>query len=373
MARDRAGNCFCMTMTITVLIILALLGQSTCFFSSELHTFVAKMQTLAHEYRKQKIDTLPDDQRQKLFQSQYEDIARALCCLVKGNEGLLKEVHGVYIGHYRQIVLACKRALGDDVAIDVIGSRIRGTAAWQDCDLDLEVWRRSGSKLVKEPFSDIEKSQRMVAANLAKLQFVERLEVGSRAIKFRIGVTNIDLVLWRCRPEEFPNLRGGSSFYENTARINAFLDESPMARAAIIGVKQLFSVGARPKGILIDAIAWRLALAGEIPLSSEAAGDEYCVELFEACLRLARALMSGESSPIFGNDLRRDLSKLPAGWRRQKYMLGFEIVQLKGEAWMQCELLYMYLCWILHKDTRGHLFNLDRATLEQQGCRGQQS
>jgi hypothetical protein len=69
----------------------------------------------------------------------------------------------------------------------------------------------------------------------------------------------VDLVLWRPRREEFPRLRGGEDFYNNSARINKFLEQTPAARAAIIGVKSL-QLEDRPKGILLEAIVWPLRL-----------------------------------------------------------------------------------------------------------------
>ena len=85
---------------------------------------------------------------------------------------------------------------------------------------------------------------------------------------FRVPA-HVDLVLFTKRPEEFQFLRGGPDFVENSARINRFFSEFPATRAAVIAVKTPFKKR-RPKGIVLAAIAWRLA--ENFPLTRMPAG-----------------------------------------------------------------------------------------------------
>ncbi|CAE7723837.1 unnamed protein product [Symbiodinium sp. CCMP2456] len=155
-----------------------------------------------------------------------------------------------------EIEHACSHALGGDIVLELLGSTARGTGLnFIDGDMDIQVSRRPGSGRAHEPFTDTDK--RRVAQNLEKLDFISDVTIGNIAIKFAMTAINVDLVLWKERSEEFPALRGGSTFYNNSKRINAFLDQSPIAKQAIIAIKTYFARG-RPKGLLLEAIAWRL-------------------------------------------------------------------------------------------------------------------
>lgn len=149
-----------------------------------------------------------------------------------------------------------------------VRSLLRGTAAG-DWDLDYQVRRSPSSKQARKPFTETDKQK--VAQNLGKLPVVSGpVTVGNVAIKFQLkdsASTHVDLVLVSTRPEEFSKLRGGKDFYENSKRINCFLEQTPVARDAIIGVKACFP-HRRPKGILLDALAWRLSKTCPFPLKT---------------------------------------------------------------------------------------------------------
>ena len=224
---------------------------------------------------------------------------------------------------YWDLVDACSHALGP-IVIEMVGSRTRRTAAIQDNDLDFQVRRGPRSEQKDEPFTDDDMQK--VARNLEMLNSViGPVIVGNVAIKFKmrtridnIDMTiHVDLVLWRPRREEFPRLRGGDDFYENSARINRFLEQTPAARAAIIGVKSL-QCDDRPKGLLLEAIAWRLSKTFPFQLTRTArvyAGSEEETwklqqECFKFFMHVMQNLNKWEASP-FGGDLKADLALLP--------------------------------------------------------------
>ena len=126
---------------------------------------------------------------------------------------------------------------------------------------------------------------------------------------------SVDLVLWKPRLEEFPNLRGGEDFYENSERINDFLEQTPAARAAIVGVKENVMLG-RPKGILLEAIAWRLWAT--FPDKGTCRTDVQSFLFFDYMLA---CLANWEVSP-FGNDLKQDLARLPEK-KREEHLQSF--------------------------------------------------
>ena len=225
---------------------------------------------------------------------------------------------------YQELTRACAHALGDDILVQVIGSRKRRTSTVLDYDM---VKRRPDSKRADVPFTDEDKAK--VASNLEKLPFVTSLTIGNIAIKFHVCDTMVDLVLWRERPEEFPRLRGSTSFEDNTACINDFLDESPVARDAIVTLKRVFP-RARPKGILIEAMTWRLAVAGEIPFASSTEKKAYAANVCQSCLKMVKELVNWEWSPVFGRDLKQDLENLPDA-KRDEYLSGLEKVRELGK------------------------------------------
>ena len=281
--------------------------------------------------------SLPPASKEKLLRSRAKSIAYALGVWVKEESEQVK-LTGPRPWHFQELTYACEHALGQDINVQVIGSRARGTAALNDHDMDIQVKRRLESKRANQPFTDSDMLR--VASNLAKLGFVKNLTVGNIAIKFRIFEIMVDLVLWRERREEFPRLRGGNSFDDNTARINAFLADSAVARAAIVAFKSAFP-RARPKGILIDSVAWRLAVAGEIPLTSrseEGTSQTYLEKVFSSLLRMVEELVHWEWSPFFGRDLEQDLNNLSEA-KKEKYLPGLEKVREKGKDRMMYELL----------------------------------
>lgn len=105
------------------------------------------------------------------------------------------------------------------------------------------------------------RGKRRFLQNLEKLEFVQGpVKIGNVAIKFFVERIPVDLVLVPNNPrvEEFPRLRGGNDSHENFERIKSFLEKTPAARYAIMGVKLCLG-NERPKGILLEAIAWRFS------------------------------------------------------------------------------------------------------------------
>ncbi|CAE7323013.1 unnamed protein product [Symbiodinium pilosum] len=127
-----------------------------------------------------------------------------------------------------------------------------------------------------------------------------------------------DLVLWRERPEMFPALRGGHDFYQNSACINTFFDDFPTAKAAARGLRRFLSKRFQPKGILLDAITWRVASAARYEL--ERAGTPSRHGAYNLFFSVLGELVDWEGS-CFGDDLVHDLSLMPAR-ERQKYIPG---------------------------------------------------
>ncbi|CAJ1444285.1 unnamed protein product [Effrenium voratum] len=187
-------------------------------------------------------------------------------------------------------------------------------------DVDIQVSRSADSNRANVSFTDLDKQK--VAQNLEKLELVSDVKVGNVAIKFLLLDMKVDLVLQRDRPEEFPALRGGPDFYQNSARINGFLEDVPAARAALCGLK-CFLAHPRPKGILLEAITWRMAQTGRVPLTKcdltcdERPGKWEALVLF---LEVLQDVATWEEA-FFGGDLKSDLSILPDR-ERQKYELG---------------------------------------------------
>ena len=275
--------------------------------------------------------TLPKPTQNKLFRRHWKRIARTFCGRVATHPSFVR-LTGPRSAQFHELVDACEHALGRHIDVQSIGSRARGTATLSDLDLQV---RRTGSRQADTPFTDLDK--RKVASNIQKLPYVKDLEIGNVAIKFRIFDTRIDLVLWKWRPEPFPQLRRGNNFEENAARINAFLEESPVARDAIVAIKR-FLEGKRPKGILLEAIAWRLAVEGEIPLTSSAGEVSYFNHVLDACLRLTEELVHWQRSPIFGSELSNDLQNLPEV-KKQEYLLGLQQVRDMGMAGVRYAML----------------------------------
>ena len=152
-----------------------------------------------------------------------------------------------------ELVRACRHALGNDVIVEMVGSLRRDTASPFASDIDLQVRRcRDRADVL---FTETDK--RKVARNL-ELIGVGPVTIGNVAIKFKLGDFPVDLVLMNPRWEDFPNLRGGENFYENSARIHECFNQMPVARSVILGIKHLFW-DKRPKGILLEAIVWRLS------------------------------------------------------------------------------------------------------------------
>ncbi|CAE7202307.1 unnamed protein product [Symbiodinium sp. CCMP2592] len=221
---------------------------------------------------------------------------------------------------YSELELACRQALGEDVVLEVVGSRARGTGYSTQLDLDADIQvRRSGRLNV--PFTDMDKER--VAQSLESLEMVSHVRIGSVAIKFNYLDIPCDLVLWRERPEVFPALRGGHDFYRNSACINAFFDSMPAAKAAARGLRIFLPKGGRPKGILLDAITWRVASAARFPL--ERAGVPMRHGAYNLFLTVVQEMTFWEDS-CFAFDLMHDLS-LMSQRERQKYTTGLTRVR----------------------------------------------
>ena len=285
---------------------------------------------------KRKWHELPWSSKKKIIEINEERLIRRFSSLVISSLELAPQ--GLGGQSYKDLVAACCQALGDDIVVEMVGSLTRRTAAIQDRDLDLQVRRSKRSGRMNEPFTKIDKER--VAQNLETLDCVTGpVTIGNVAIKFTIqaginanspfdaendAICSVDLVLWQPRLEEFPNLRGGDDFYANSARINKFLEETPAARAAIIGVKSY--IDGRPKGILLEAIAWRLSSSFRFPLTNEATaetlGRNQAFQSFLFFDHMMTALVNWETS-IFGTDLKKDLNMLPDK-KREKYIQSFE-------------------------------------------------
>ena len=240
-----------------------------------------------------------------------------------------------------EVERACSHALGGDIVLELLGSTARGTGfAGFTRDLDIQVSRRPGSGRVHEPFTETDK--RRVAHYLEKLPFIPGVTIGNIAIKFTIKpFLSVDLVLWRERPEEFPALRGGSSFHNNSKRIDAFVDQTPAAKQAIIALKSYFCRG-RPKGLLLEAIAWRLGsmkMKLKTMLRRVAEGSIHEVQ---GSLMFFRAmfeeLRNWKRSPHFGRELQQDLDML-SDRKRAEYTAGFEEIARITDAGFGFQLL----------------------------------
>ena len=268
--------------------------------------------------------------------------------------------------------LCCSAALGSDTVLALVGSQVRGTSCLDDGDLDMQLSRRPGTPRADEPFTETDRLR--VAQKLEQLPIVTNLTIGNVAIKFSflsMSTINVDLVLWRERPEEFPALRGGSNFNRSSKRIYAGLDEFPAAKNAIIAIKRYCRCN-RPKGLLLDAIAWRLwpdvldRMGGETLLRVP---EDYAwprtdgklqkhmarfqgtdEELEEQLARfttvvsfrffeiLLDELRNWKSSRYFGRELQQDLGNL-SDKQRDKYTSGFEDIALITNTEMQFRLL----------------------------------
>ncbi|CAK9075492.1 Uncharacterized protein SCF082_LOCUS36566 [Durusdinium trenchii] len=143
------------------------------------------------------------------------------------------------------------------------------SAVW-DSDMDIQVRRCPGSNHADALFTETDKLK--VKQNLQKCTTVTGdVKIGSIALKFVMqNKVSIDLVLVNPRPEEFPRLRGGDNFYVNSERINTFLEETHAARLAIVSVKNFFG-SRRPKGLLLEAIVWRLSKTYPLWLTEDSA------------------------------------------------------------------------------------------------------
>lgn len=253
-----------------------------------------------------------------------EDIADGFALSIIRCLDPFRDANSTWRCHYRELVDACCHALGDDVAVEVVGSRARGTH-FAGADVDLQVRRSPRSDQADILFTDTDK--RKVAQKLKKLACVTGpVTIGNLSIKFTLQGKNpipVDLVLANPRSEDFPKLRGGKDFHENSARIiKLFRGETWVglaARAAVVGIKQFCSIYSidRPKGILLDAIVWRLStnfsLDRQVPVS---------MRLFLFFDHVVTTLQNWEGSP-FGRDLKEDLDKLPAR-KRDEYIHGFK-------------------------------------------------
>ena len=279
---------------------------------------------------KKKWFDLPSKTRSKFILHHQDVFSQVFChAFVNDAQGLIDGL--LERNLVDEVVDACKHALGDDISVELMGSLTRGTADLA-CDLDLQV-RRTGDR-ANESFTEEDKDR--VMRNLEALKsFVFDLQKGSIAIKFKmpaqnegLGLVHVDLVLFRERPEQFPCLRGGEDFYENSARINSIIEKYPAVAAAVRGVKTFFKGGGRPKGLLLEAIAWRLSKTFALtPRAADTTGPvKFDKPLVEASHKFFKHLVGGLrnwKASSFGNCLQQDLSQLSQE-KRAEYEEGFE-------------------------------------------------
>ena len=273
-----------------------------------------------------------------------EFIRRNIAYLVRGFSlatlvDISMKKDGLALHSYFELLAACYHALGADIVVERIGSSQKKTAASIDYDIDFQVRRRPGSDQADVPLTETDKLN--VAQNLRMCGSVTGpVTIGNIAIKFEMEHKTsqkifVDLVLANnTRPEQFPKLRGGANFHENSARINEFLEQTPGARLAIVGVKEFFPKQ-RPKGILLEAIVWRLSetyplrtnqeLNLEVVASWSDVANPLWMEFFRFFVYFIGKLQTWEQHP-FGSDLRQDLDRLPEK-KQHEYLLGFEEFQ----------------------------------------------
>ena len=271
---------------------------------------------------------LPPSMQSSVIEQQRNSFGIIFCSTFEQNDS--EVIDQLLPRHQAQeLELACRRALGEDITLNAVGSITRGTAADEDSDVDLEV-RYTGDRANESITHKWD-----VILSLRELDFVSDLHMGDLAIKFDIpGVwepTHVDLVLFRQRPEEFPCLRGGPDFCENSARINSVFPTYPAAANAVKGVKTLFKGGRRPKrpkGLLLEAIVWRLSEeVGLTPRASDLGGgvdlhQHVQKESYDFFKLVVRELRNWKTSLYFADDLQKDLENLPFR-RRAKYEKGF--------------------------------------------------
>jgi hypothetical protein len=314
--------------------------------------------------------SLPEQIRREFVQVKKQEV---LCGFSAFPFGLLEPWHRK---HYRmdyELIRACAHALGNDITFEKVGSFPTATAAGA-LDFDYHVKRRPNSKHFGEPFTQLDKEK--VAQNLEKLEFVQGpVKIGNVAIKFFVEGIPVDLVLVPNKPrvEEFPRLRGGNDSHENFERIKDFLEKTPAARYAIMGVKLCLG-NERPKGILLEAIAWRFSKIFRIlfyPLTKLTGNPEPGSMEMQHMLQegyiffayLMIALQNWEASP-FGSDLKKDLDSLP-GKKREEFIQSLDYVRKVGKLDCMHTFLYVYIfsvaqnSWITnHELRRGNDFNV---------------
>ena len=300
-----------------------------------------------------KWNQLPSPVKQEFVLRNLAYLARGFSLGAIADTKFTTEKRGlVHLYSYDELVAACCHALGNDIVVERIGSLRKKTASGIDYDMDFQVRRRPGSDQADVPFTETDKLK--VAQNLEKcIGVTGPVTIGNVAIKFEMeNHMRVDLVLAHPRPEQFPKLRGGVNFHENSARINKFLEQTPAARLAIVGVKLVFP-HRRPKGILLEAIVWRLSKTypfRPLPTNEEnilevevASGFDVAnplwIEYFRFFVYLTDRLQTWEQHP-FGSDLRQDLDKLPEE-KQHEYLLGFEEFQ-------QSQIDLYFTCLLFH-------------------------
>eukprot|EP00435_Cladocopium_sp_Y103_P053939 s1688_g17.t1 len=234
---------------------------------------------------------LPLADKRRFLGTHQDHMIRGFMISVVLSMEFAEGIRFTWIAHH-DLVAACKHALGQDVDVEMVGSRTRRTAAVQNQDMDIQVRRSRKSGRRDEPFTDADKQR--VAQYLEKLPCVTGpVTIGRVAIKFEMEhIIAVDLVLW-------------------------FLKETPAARAAIIGIKECYQQD-RPKGILLESIAWRLSktcpfsLTRTAPVYAKSDKEAWNlqVECFRFFLYMRNELRNWEAS-CFGRRLTRDLASLP--------------------------------------------------------------
>ena len=134
-------------IVVAVLFCPCLLCQSTpAFMHSEIQEILRNFPSRGFSDRMKKLEdhsfehwwTLPKSSHKKLLRRHWKRVAHEFA-----TEHM--KLRGPGSLQFHELVHACEHALGRDIDVQSIGSRARGTAAFFDCDLDLQVRSSAGS------------------------------------------------------------------------------------------------------------------------------------------------------------------------------------------------------------------------------------
>ena len=110
-------------------------------------------------------------------------------------------------------------------------------------------------------------------------------------------------------PKGFQTCVGGPDFLKNSGPINRFYKETRAARNVVVAIKSR-PFGIRVKGLLLEAMVWRLAAFYSFPPAGRgsAGPEELNRESFALFLLAMWELQQWRTSPAFGAELVRDLN-----------------------------------------------------------------